>query len=148
MAFFKVSLLTSAHMKSEVKTNFPNSEDQKFFALGLAGRPFEGSWGVRPRRFLWASARRQPSPRIHSTVRFGERSQAHMGDSGASAHLFFEASFSCLFVLGLPGPRSLGSCRARGPASYGEFRCHVSKPNVWVSPGLPDPLPLTMVHTV
>jgi hypothetical protein len=43
-------------MKSEVKTNFPNSEDQEFFALGLAGRPFEGSWGVRLRRFLGFSS--------------------------------------------------------------------------------------------
>jgi hypothetical protein len=32
---------------------------------------------VRPRRLLGVSTRRQPSPRIHSVVRFGERSQAH-----------------------------------------------------------------------
>ena len=85
-------------MKSEVKTNFPNSEDQKFFALGLAGRPFDGSWGVRLRRFLWASARRQPSPRIHSTVRFGERSQAHMGDSGP-LHIFSSKHLRSIFLL-------------------------------------------------
>lgn len=41
-------------MKSEVKTKFLNSEDQKLFALGLTGRPFEALWGVRPRRCLWA----------------------------------------------------------------------------------------------
>src|SRR5262245_58050853 len=38
-------------------------------------------------------------------------------------------------------PRSLGSWRADGPTSYGDWRCHASKPIVWVSAGLPDPLP-------
>jgi hypothetical protein len=40
-------------MKSEVKTEIPNGEDQKNFSLSLARRPFKGSWGVRLRRFLW-----------------------------------------------------------------------------------------------
>ena len=41
-------------MKSEVKIEFPHNENQKLFALGLAGRPFEGSCGVRLRHSLLA----------------------------------------------------------------------------------------------
>lgn len=86
-----------------------------FFAPGLAGRPFEGSCGVRRRRpLLGLALPAAVSPRIHSTVRFGKRSQAHMGDSGALSFLSLS--------LHLPGPRSSGSCRARGPASYGDSR--------------------------
>jgi hypothetical protein len=38
------------------------------------------------------------------------------------------------------GPWSLGSWRAWGPSSYGNFGLRQFTPNVWVSPGLPDPL--------
>ena len=38
----ELRLLTSAHMKSEVKTKFPDSESQTRFAFDFAGRPFEG----------------------------------------------------------------------------------------------------------
>ena len=46
------SLLTSPHMKSEVKTKFRNGEGPNVFALGLAGRPIKGSFGVRPCRLV------------------------------------------------------------------------------------------------
>ena len=118
--------MTSAHMKSEAKTKFSSGEGRKSFR----------SWPRRTngQRFVERAsapsslgfARRQPSPRIHSTVRFGERSQAHMGDSELGCCFSLEASsFSAKLLslcTSLPGPRSLGSCRARGPASYGDCR--------------------------
>ena len=45
-------LVTSPHMKSEVKTKFRNGEGPNVFALGLAGRPIKGSFGVRPCRLV------------------------------------------------------------------------------------------------
>jgi hypothetical protein len=74
-------LLTSAHMKSEVKTDFPRSESQSGLLLTSQDDRSKVRAACVCAVFLgWAG--RQPSPRIHSTVRFGERSQAHMGDSG------------------------------------------------------------------
>jgi len=79
-------------MKSEAKTKFSSGEGRKSFR----------SWPRRTNGQRFAErasapsslgfARRQPSPRIHSTVRFGERSQAHMGDSELGCCFSLEAS--------------------------------------------------------
>jgi len=125
--------LTSAHMKSEVKTDLSPWRRPEAFSL-LASQDDRSKSRVacvlgRPR---WALAQRQLSPRIHSTVRFGERSQAHMGDSGVALHTL-EASFSQSMVI--------GEISGQGTSQLRGLSLPSSKPNVWVSPGLPDPLP-------
>jgi hypothetical protein len=66
-------------MKSEVKTKFPNSEGQNIFVLISQDerRRFVRRASVLRRMGVACG---QLFPRIHSTVRIGERSQAHMGD--------------------------------------------------------------------
>ena len=97
----------------------------KRFAFDFAGRPFEGRvLAGEGAVCFWLSGFRRLEPRIHSTVRFGERAQAHMGDSGGAVFFFSSKLLFLLSLLRLPGPRSWGSCRARGPASYGNACRH------------------------
>ena len=110
-----MSLLTSAHMKSEVKTKFPGGDGRNAFSL----------WASQDNRskvratcvgavFFGASLCRQPSPRIHSTVRFGERSQAHMGDSGLCLLCSFSRSFFSLLLHFIARSKVIGELSGQG----------------------------------
>ena len=84
--------------------------------------------------------------RIHSTVRFGERSQAHMGDSGlllsALWKLFLSLqSFFVFLHWACPVQGHWGVVGQGDQPATGTLAAAMSKPKVWVSPGLPDPLP-------
>jgi len=69
---------------------------------------------VRRRRLLWASLCRQLSPRIHATVRFGERSQAHMGDSGLRFFSLEAFSSKLLCLSALARSKVIGELSGQG----------------------------------
>jgi hypothetical protein len=122
-------LLTSAHMKSGVKTKFRSGEGRNAFR----------SWPRRTtvRRFV----RRASAPSSLGCLSAGSRLSADstrpcasvnaLRHTGGTRRLFLfsleafsfssKASPLCLCT-SLPGPRSLGSGRARGQASYGDSR--------------------------
>ena len=99
-------------MKSGVKTKFRSGDGRNAFR----------SWPRRTTVGRFVRRASAPSsvglrsagsrlPRIHSTVRFGERSQAHRGDSGSPSFLSLEASsFSFFFFF---KASSLCPCLAR-----------------------------------
>lgn len=101
-----------AHMKSEVKTKLPRSESQMRFAFDFAGRPFEdlvtagiGTAGL-------------PASGVGGQVRGFTRPCASVN---TLRHTWGTRDS---LTLTLPGPGSSGSCRAGGPASYGNSCRH------------------------
>ena len=109
-----------AHEKRGQDKFPPRRKPECFFALGFAGRPFEGSWGVRPRRSTGLQAT-SGSLRGFTRPCISVNALRHTWGTRGTTHTLsvsFEASGPCF-----PGPGSLGSYRARGPASYGDCRC-------------------------
>lgn len=123
-------LLTSAHMKSEVNTDLHRRrKPNAFFAFDLAGRPFE-----RPVRLglaplcspylrLW-----RPYPRLHSTC----------VSVNALRHTCGTRDF-CSQSLLHSRSKVIGELSGRGTSQLRELVLPQSKPNVRVSPGLPEP---------
>lgn len=115
--------LTSAHMKSEVKTDLTCGESQSpFLALGLAGQPFDRLWGGRG----------------EGPFRVGRPACGRRGGSTRPCCLVVALRHTW-GTQAVPGPGSLGGCRVGGTSQLRELVLPRSKPNVGVSPSLPDP---------